>query len=209
MGSNLRIKNWGKFQHYKDRRPPWIKLHVELLNDKKFTALSCASRGLLMQLWVLASETDGVIPNDIEEIKFRLRDGRIKQTDLNSLITKGFLNGCKHLLADAVPDARDRFLQETETYTTETEGEDARAKNKPSKRFIKPTKEEVKAYLKAKGHTHVNIDTFFNHYESNGWKVGKNKMVSWKATLNQWESREKPKQPTGPRWGLGEDEDND
>jgi len=27
----LRVKNWGKFQHYKDRNPPWIKLHRGLL----------------------------------------------------------------------------------------------------------------------------------------------------------------------------------
>ena len=28
---NLTIKNWHKFQHYKDRNPPWIKLHYEIL----------------------------------------------------------------------------------------------------------------------------------------------------------------------------------
>jgi hypothetical protein len=33
-------KNWGKFQHYKDRCPPWIKLHRDLLNDREFLHLS-------------------------------------------------------------------------------------------------------------------------------------------------------------------------
>jgi hypothetical protein len=110
MTEYLLVKNWDEYQHYKQRNPPWIKLHIKLLNDRKFTALSCASRGLLMQLWVLASEDDGRILNDIEEIKFRLRDKHIKQTDINLLINKGFLNGCKQVLADA-----SKCSSETET----------------------------------------------------------------------------------------------
>ena len=54
-----------------------------------------------MQLWILASEHDGNVPNDLEEIKFRLRDSHIKQKDINILIDKGFLVGCKQVLADA------------------------------------------------------------------------------------------------------------
>ncbi len=30
---NYRIKNWDKFQHFKNRRPPWIKLHREILDQ--------------------------------------------------------------------------------------------------------------------------------------------------------------------------------
>ena len=26
-------KNWSQFQHYKGRRPPWIKLHRALLDE--------------------------------------------------------------------------------------------------------------------------------------------------------------------------------
>ena len=95
------IKNWEEYQHYRDRCPPWIKLHVKILNDKDFTALSCASRGLLIQLWILASENEGKTPINIEEIKFRLRDNSIKEKDVNLLIDKGFLVGCKQMLADA------------------------------------------------------------------------------------------------------------
>ena len=28
-----RIKGWVKFQHFKDRRPPWIKLYRDILED--------------------------------------------------------------------------------------------------------------------------------------------------------------------------------
>ena len=33
MTARLHIKNWGEFQHYKKRNPPWIKLHKKLLDD--------------------------------------------------------------------------------------------------------------------------------------------------------------------------------
>jgi hypothetical protein len=31
---------------------------------------------------------------------------------------------------------------------------------------------------------------FYCHYESNGWKVGKNSMKSWRAAADQWRARE-------------------
>lgn len=117
----LKIKNWEEYQHYKDRCPPWIKLHVKILNDMDFVALSCASRGLLMQLWILASEHDGNIQNDLEFIKFRLRDTAIKQENINSLIQKGFLISCKQVLADASECSPEKRREETETETEMSE----------------------------------------------------------------------------------------
>ena len=108
----LKVKNWEKYQHYKNRCPPWIKLHVNILNDRRFSALSCASKGLLMQLWILASEDNGKIPYDLNEIRFRLRDELIKKEELNLLIEKGFLKNCKQAQADA-----SECFSETETET--------------------------------------------------------------------------------------------
>ena len=54
------------------------------------------------------------------------------------------------------------------------------------KRFIKPTLEEVKAYCQERGNN-VEAEHFIDHYESNGWKVGKNPMKDWKATVRNWE----------------------
>ena len=32
----------------------------------------------------------------------------------------------------------------------------------------------------------IEAEKFFNYYESNGWKVGKNSMKNWKAAANNW-----------------------
>ena len=54
-----------------------------------------------------------------------------------------------------------------------------------TKRFQKPTVEEVRAYCAEKGYT-IDAEQFVNYYESNGWRVGRNPMKSWKAAVATW-----------------------
>lgn len=69
----LTPKDWDTFQHYKDRSPPWIKLHKTLLNNFEFRCLPDASRALAPLLWLLASEYEnGVIDASEEKLCFRL-----------------------------------------------------------------------------------------------------------------------------------------
>ena len=67
----LRIKNLDKHQHYKDRRPPWIKLHAEVLDDYAFGCLQDASKAHLMGIWILASKHANKVPADPEWIAKR------------------------------------------------------------------------------------------------------------------------------------------
>lgn len=64
----LEIRNWERFQHYRNRRPVWIKFHVELLDDVELRRLPYATRLLWDQLLLLAARLDNLIPNDAEEI---------------------------------------------------------------------------------------------------------------------------------------------
>ena len=80
--------------------------------------------------------------------------------------------------------------------------ETAETEQKPKrKRFVKPTAAEVLEYCAEKGYTHVDVDAFMAHYESVGWRVGKNPMVSWRAAVTGWETREKKE--TAGREGPG------
>ena len=60
---------------------------------------------------------------------------------------------------------------------------------KKSARFTKPTLQELQDYCVQKNLS-VDCNNFINHYESNGWKVGRNSMKSWQAALSQWSSRD-------------------
>jgi hypothetical protein len=68
----LRIKNWSKFQHFKDRRPPWVKLYRELLDDIEWHQLDPKAAKVLVMLWLIASEDSGNLP-ETKQLAFRLR----------------------------------------------------------------------------------------------------------------------------------------
>lgn len=111
-------KNWAQFQHYKDRCPPWIKLHRDILNDRAFMLLPTASKALAPLLWLLASESkspQGDFDASTEELEFRLRmTAKEIESGLKALIDKGFFIVASGALAQrkqpAIPE-------------TETEGE--------------------------------------------------------------------------------------
>ncbi len=68
------------------------------------------------------------------------------------------------------------------------------------KSFCKPTPEEVRAYC-AERKNRVDPERWYNHYESVGWKVGRNPMKDWKAAVRTWERSpyESPPKPIKPR----------
>ena len=67
----------------------------------------------------------------------------------------------------------------------------ASSSTRASKRFSTPGLEEIEAYFAEKGGTAAQAERFRDFYESNGWKVGKNPMKSWKASASGWMSRDK------------------
>lgn len=73
-------------------------------------------------------------------------------------------------------------------------------KSKPKKTtFQKPTLDEIKAEFLSKGISDKDEpEKFFDYYTANGWKVGRNSMKDWKATVRNWirnlEKSSKPKE---------------
>ena len=57
-------------------------------------------------------------------------------------------------------------------------------------RFVKPTVEEVAAYIKAKGYA-FDAEQFWSYYESKGWLVGRVPMKSWQSACVTWQKAEK------------------
>ena len=77
----LIVKNWESFQSYKDRRPPWVRLHKSLLDDYEFQSMSANARALLPMIWLIASEDkdpqSGCVRGSYASVTFRLR-GNLK-----------------------------------------------------------------------------------------------------------------------------------
>lgn len=58
------IPNWSEHQHYKKPKPPWIKLHRDLIRDYEFMQLSDTDKWVVIGLWLIAAETGNKIPDD-------------------------------------------------------------------------------------------------------------------------------------------------
>jgi hypothetical protein len=83
------VKNFEKFQHYKDRAPPWIKLYNELLDDYEFGLLPDASKMHLIAIWLLASRSENKIPLDQAWVARRINANT--KVDLTLLAERGFI----------------------------------------------------------------------------------------------------------------------
>jgi hypothetical protein len=117
-------KNWAVFQHYKDRLPPWIKLHREILNDRVFMGLPIASKALAPMMWLLASESkNGSFDGSLDELVFRLHiTPKEYQDGVKPLIDKGFFIVASGVLAEckqiAIPETETETKKETEKKAT-------------------------------------------------------------------------------------------
>lgn len=79
-----KIKNWEKFQHFKDRRPPWVKLYRDLLDDIEWHELDPVCAKVLVMLWLIASEDEGRVP-EVKKLAFRLR---MTETEVKRILSK-------------------------------------------------------------------------------------------------------------------------
>lgn len=72
-------------------------------------------------------------------------------------------------------------------------------------RFLKPDLERVKLAFAKAGMPEVEAEKFFNYYESNGWKVGRNPMRSLNHAVANWKIRWQTNATTRPNSRQGAD----
>jgi len=170
----LQPKNWAVFQHYKDRCPPWIKLHRDLLNDRSYMRLPIASKALAPMLWLLASESkDGVFDGSLDELVFRLHiTPKEYQDGVKPLIDNDFFI----LVSGVLAERKQVAIPETET---ETEGE---TETKKKATIVAPPEgvsdsvwQEFKSLRKAKKApiTQRAIDAISSEAKKAGWTLEK------------------------------------
>lgn len=68
----FRVRNLDRYQHYKLRSPPWIKLYSDLLRDYEFGQLPDATKWQLVGVFLLASQRGNVLPHDLTWLKKQL-----------------------------------------------------------------------------------------------------------------------------------------
>lgn len=86
---------------------------------------------------------------------------------------------------DDVASAKNDTLQVHHVHTNNN--------NKNNNNMTRPSIDQLKEYITEKGY-HVNAEKWYAYYESNGWKVGRNPMKSWKGAVATWEHSDFNKQ---------------
>ena len=191
----LQPKNWAIFQHYKDRCPPWIKLHRDLLNDRSYMRLPIASKAIAPMLWLLASESkDGVFDGSLDELVFRLHiTPKEYQDGVKPLIDNDFFI----LVSGVLAERKQVAIPETETETeTETEGERETEKKAtsvaPPEGVSNSVWQEFKSLRKAKKApiTQRAIDKISEEANLAGWTLEKALeeciVRGWQAFKAEW-----------------------
>lgn len=138
-----------------------------------------------------------------------LENGAIYMLDIQNFIGKGSTEADRQRLYDRrISDERkqkkltqSRNLEEIlEKSTPEIELEkeieiekeihsSAKSTTTKRKRFEKPSISDIKQYCMERNNN-IDANQFYDYYESNGWKVGKNSMKDWKAAVRTWERSE-------------------
>ena len=84
------IPNWGRFQHYQDRDPIWIKNYCALTGDDDYLKLTLAARGVLHGVWLEYARADGQLSARPQAISRRLGI-RTRKSHLEELNRAGFV----------------------------------------------------------------------------------------------------------------------
>jgi hypothetical protein len=190
----MQIRNWKKFQHFKDRKPPWVKLYRDILDDLDWHELDATASKVLIMCWLIASEDDGRLP-PVKTLAFRLR--------MSEKQTNDCLNKLSHWLEqDDISVISDRY--QSDSLETETETETETKKEKKATSVAMPDGisqsvwEDFKTLRKAKKApvTQRVIDGMQEQADLAGWTLEKAMeeccIRGWQSFKAEWVA-EKPK----------------
>ena len=150
-----------------------IKIDKELYIEKDIdidTLSLCEQKSLIHDIW---------------EDAFDLITANVKKS-LDNLVDEYGAVITKQAILDAKKQGKSHIKYVEGVLKNKMLEENILANNPKRKRFVKPTVEEVRQYC-IERNNNVNAEQFYDYYESNGWKVGKNSMKDWKACVRTWE----------------------
>ena len=122
----------------------------------------------------------------------RVREFRARQKEVKALHCNGAVtSGNENVTLEKEKELELEKELETEEANASTCVRACEGEKKPTKRFQKPTLDELIAYKQKANLTLVDCEFFFDFYESKGWVVGKNPMKDWQAAMRNWDRTER------------------
>lgn len=100
---------------------------------------------------------------------------------------KNLAEGSSENLAEA--SAKNLAAPRSKNWPDNIKSRNTTSKNTIQRESRPESVEAVRAYCQERNNG-VNPEAFFNYYEANGWKVGRNPMKDWKAAVRNWETKD-------------------
>lgn len=131
----------------------------------------------------------------LEECEMIMRSADSRRT-LITIVNYSIYQDMNSGIADSDKDSKQTVSRQSSATNNNDNNDNNDNNNKKSKRFVKPTVEEVRAYCQERNNT-IDPQAFVDFYQSKGWKVGKDTMKDWKAAVRTWENRRKGENNSG------------
>ena len=184
-------------------RGVWIPRDLWLSTD-----LSLQEKVLLVEIDSLSKTERGCFASNDHFASFLGLSKERARKVIASLVSKGYVSS-EMEYRDGTKEVVRRWLKVNPPYGTNqphpTVGSDQESNTDIEKKEIpkgiskeKPTRDEVREYIKDKGY-HFSPDEFFDYYEASNWHKSDGKIVrNWKQCCVTWESHCKPSQKAQP-----------
>ena len=196
------IRDWGWFDDA-NTLAVWIHLLIDANYEEKVWHGETVGIGSLITSTARLSDQTGLSVKQIRTCLERLSEEGKIVTKGASKWTKITICNYESYMLDGEDTGRTNGKQmaskgQADGGKMATPKEEKKVINKESnssRRFVKPTIEQIADYCKEKDYD-VEAERFFNYYESKGWVVGKSPMKDWKAAVRTWASNQKSSQPS-------------
>jgi hypothetical protein len=148
----------------------------------------------LARLYFMGEEADGL--KGIAKAAYKPAAGRVRSQRAHAIagkkggdakarnVANDLANGVANDLADGLANGVANGLALYKDGDRDRDRDRGRSKHVAA--FQRPTIAEISDYIDQKGYG-FSAEEFYDHYEANGWMVGKVKMKSWKHALANWE----------------------
>lgn len=135
------ITNWERYQHYKNRRPPWIKFYIDLLGNDGWLDLSPSNVKLLCVLWMLAAvHGNGRV---VADERWLMGQAKVRKASLKSLSDAGFIDVRASKAASALAPQSERTEKEIDIPLTPASGGTGLRSEGTNPRALSKTKERI------------------------------------------------------------------
>jgi ribosomal protein L12E/L44/L45/RPP1/RPP2 len=184
----FRVSNFEKYQHYKDRSPPWIKLYNSMLDSYSFSCLQDASKFHAIAITLLASRTENKMQYDNRWVKWAIR--ATEEVNLDTLLDAGFIEiiqdsteNDSNMLAQsyqpAIPEERRGEREEKEEIEESNASNSLAPPKEPSPTSLSLSKEHLDICKEKKLNVEFEIEKYLNNRKNTGKTPSEADFLLW------------------------------